>query len=115
MHPLTFDKVLNETWDKVEAILKSKGEEYSTELDKLHNFKKAANMKGESPREALGGMMIKHTVSIYDLIAKEESALIEVWDEKIIDHINYLILLRAIVLEELEGNCINAEADSHLH
>ena len=57
------------------------------------------------PVGALSGMMCKHTVSIYDLInGYEEGRAIEpeLWDEKIIDNINYLILLRAVLREERE-------------
>jgi hypothetical protein len=52
--------------------------------------------------EACAGMMAKHTVSIYDMCGSEEPFYAEQWDEKITDHINYLILLRAIVYEMAE-------------
>lgn len=55
---------------------------------------------------ALGGMMAKHTVSVYDLIRMEEAGAKvkkELWMEKIIDHINYLILLWAMVREREES------------
>ena len=46
--------------------------------------------------------MSKHTVSVYDLIKAEnrgEDVSLELWDEKIGDHINYLFLLWAAVVE----------------
>lgn len=46
--------------------------------------------------------MAKHTVSIYDMARSDDSFSLEKWDEKITDHINYLILLRAVVVEENE-------------
>ncbi len=45
-------------------------------------------------------MMAKHTVSIYDMCRSPEDISVDVWSEKITAHINYLILLRAIVQEE---------------
>lgn len=48
-------------------------------------------------------MMCKHTVSIYDLINGYKMGRAiepELWDEKIIDNINYLILLRAALYED---------------
>jgi len=42
-------------------------------------------------------MMAKHTVSIYDMCGSGEIYDIAKWDEKITDHINYLLLLRALV------------------
>ena len=60
----------------------------------------AAGLQGCLPREALGGMMAKHTVSVYDMINSCDTFPIALWDEKITDHINYLLLLKAIVVEE---------------
>lgn len=93
-----FNKVFKEQVKRCEAVLVQKGNEYSTE-DKLHNFKKAANLAGVDAATALAGMMAKHSVSIYDMIEKDVWYDMAVWDEKITDHINYLILLKAIVVE----------------
>lgn len=90
--------------EKIETILGTKGEEYATDSDRLHNFKVAAQVQGITNKEALSGMMAKHTVSIYDMIGDGKDHSLEKWDEKILDHINYLILLRAIVVEEDEEN-----------
>ena len=45
--------------------------EYATE-DRLHTFKVAAEIQNCTPIGALGGMMVKHTVSVYDLIRKHD-------------------------------------------
>lgn len=96
-----FERVFNEQVELCTKTLIAKSKEYSTE-DKLHNFKVAAALQSETPREALGGMMAKHVVSIYDLIRKEDLADIAVWEEKLGDTLNYLFLLKAIVVEENE-------------
>lgn len=57
--------------------------------------------------------MAKHTVSIYDMARSEETFPLEKWDEKITDHINYLILLRAVVVEENEADA-RAKLDAGL-
>ena len=93
---------LDAVHEKIETILGAKGEEYATDSDRLHNFKVAAQVQGITNKEALSGMMAKHTVSIYDMIGDGKDHSLEKWDEKILDHINYLILLRAIVVEEDE-------------
>lgn len=49
-------------------------------------------------------MMAKHTVSIYDMCNSGLKYPIELWNEKITDHINYLLLLRAIIEEEIEDS-----------
>lgn len=81
-----------------------KAAEYATE-DRLHNFKIAATLEGVTPMQALAGMMAKHTVSVYDMCAcsKDENFPEELWNEKIGDSINYLLLLRALV-EEVPPN-----------
>lgn len=79
-------------------VLVDKAREYATD-DRLHNFKVAAEIQGVDLLEACAGMMAKHTVSIYDMCGSEQAFSAEQWDEKITDHINYLILLRAIVFE----------------
>ena len=78
-----------------------KAEEYATE-DRLHNFKVAAALQGISTKQALAGMLAKHTVSIYDLCMSKENASQDMWDEKITDHINYLLLLKAVVSEDID-------------
>lgn len=81
-------------------VLAQKGIEYATDADRLHNFKVAAKLQGVSPRVALAGMMAKHTVSVYDMCMSEDEYVLEIWDEKLTDHINYLLLLACIVQEE---------------
>ena len=81
--------------------LVNKAAEYATD-DRLHNFKVAAAVEGVTPRQALAGMMAKHTVSVYDMCRSGEYSL-ERWAEKITDSINYLLLLWALVVEEEQG------------
>lgn len=99
-----FEKVFEHQIEQCRATLIEKAKEYAPG-DRLGNFKKAASMRGVSPREALAGMMAKHTISIYDLCGMLPCAPVEMWEEKITDHINYLVLLRALVSEE-KGNAM---------
>jgi hypothetical protein len=101
MNAQDFNNVLDETIDKIRSTLGAKAGEYAdgTE-DRLHNFKKAAALQEISQREALSGMMSKHTISVFDMLQSGKDYSLAQWDEKIIDHLNYLILLRAIVIEE---------------
>lgn len=85
-------------------MLFSKAREYATDDDRLHNFNVAGVLTGETPQEALAGFMAKHTVSIYDMCrAKDGDFTMDQWNEKITDHINYLILLKAIIHESTWG------------
>lgn len=96
-----FDTIVNAQLSCCEAVLINKAREYATE-DRLHNFKVAAELKHETTQEALLGMMAKHTISIYDMCQSKEVFPMDVWIEKITDHINYLILLRAVMTEDTQ-------------
>lgn len=54
--------------------------------------------------QAISGMMAKHTVSIYDMVESGKPFELAQWDEKITDHICYLILLRAALVENIHGS-----------
>lgn len=97
-----FNEVVDHQLRKCEAILGVKAGEYADDTDRLHNFKQAARLEQTTPVKALAGMMVKHTVSVYDMCYDGEYTQ-EQWSEKITDHINYLLLLRAALVEaELE-------------
>lgn len=99
MNQEIFNEILNNTVGHCITTLNSKAKEYATS-DRLHNFKVAATLQGVTPTQALGGMMAKHTISIYDMIESGEEYSSTMWDEKIGDHINYLILLKALISED---------------
>ena len=113
MNNQEFEAVVEDQLEKCKSLLVAKGREYSTPADKLHNFKVAAEMQGITPRQALGGMMAKHTVSIFDMIQSENDFIASVWNEKITDHINYLLLLQGIVVEEREAKKNKVQITNH--
>lgn len=100
MNSIDFNEVLDEQLERTKKVLSGKAVEYATDDDRLHNFKVAAHLQGTTLRQAVAGMMVKHTVSVYDMAALETEFTGEMWDEKITDHINYLILLKAALVEE---------------
>lgn len=102
-----FNKVIKAQFNRCEDVLCAKADEYADNIDRLHNFKCAAGMMNCGPKEALAGMMAKYTISVYDMCRDGEDHPIELWVEKITDHINYLLLLRAIVAEETAEDKVN--------
>ena len=103
MNNTEFEKIITEQFDSCRGTLLKKAEEYADDTDRLHNFKIAAKLQGVTPLTALGGMMAKHTVSVYDLIRRHENGFEikkEMWDEKIGDIINYLLLMQGLLAEE---------------
>ncbi|QDH47953.1 hypothetical protein PQB78_gp40 [Arthrobacter phage Xenomorph] len=97
-----FNRVIEAQLDRSSNVLLKKSTEYATDTDRLHNFKVAAALQGCDAKKALQGMMAKHTVSIYDMCNSNDIFGEELWNEKITDHINYLLLLQAVVTEERE-------------
>lgn len=102
MNKEQFINAIKEQFDYCIALIDVKGDEYNADSDStFHNFEAAAAVQGITPKQALAGMMCKHTVSIYDMCNYGNYPK-EVWREKITDHINYLLLLMAMVVAENE-------------
>jgi hypothetical protein len=117
MRHAEFDKLLKEILERTTTVLSTKSDEYSTDSDKLHNFKRAGAMLNCTPEKALIGMWTKHIISILDIVdtidkessehnhmfvTKPYSVTVKKVEEKIGDAINYLILLEALIKERYE-------------
>lgn len=104
-----FNGIVQGQLDACINMLIEKGVEYAPEAtheipaDRLTHFKKAAAIMGVTPEAALFGMLSKHIVSISDMCLSGQSYPIEKWGEKITDSVNYLLILRAIAEEQLNG------------
>ena len=94
-----FDNVCEDRLEKITNILMSKAKEYAQGTNRYQNFDTAARVMGTTREKALLGMMMKHFVSILDIIEAPDNYHDEVVDEKIGDMINYLILLEGMLLE----------------
>ncbi len=94
-----FNQIVNEQMDRCLSVLKAKDDEYSKGKDRLHNFKVSATLQHNTPIQALAGQMAKHTTSVYDL-CMDDSLDLNLWNEKITDNINYLLILRALIEED---------------
>jgi hypothetical protein len=104
MNNTDFKEVVDGRIAKIYNVLANKSKEYSSDVDRLHNFKVAARLEStpESPEKSLWGMMKKHTVSVIDIIdgtMRGEYPTPAMRDEKLGDAINYLILLEALLIE----------------
>lgn len=110
MNTNDFNKVVEDQLKWCTDILVKKNKEYGTinhgkqtsEDDRLYNFKRGASLTGWSNREVLLGYMTKHLISILDLIEGKLANTKELRDEKIGDTINYLLLLKGMLIEEEE-------------
>lgn len=104
MEAAHFEIVVDEQIDRSRSMLFNKNAHYNPNEDKLRIFKTTAAVRGTTPQGALAGMMVKHTLSVYDMCESGKEYPMEVWNEKISDHINYLLLLRAVVEEQRSTN-----------
>lgn len=104
MDSKTFHNVIEAQMKRSTDVLLAKNEEYSSNQgDRLHNFKVSAAYQQCTPKQACLGLMSKHLVNLSDMIRGDRYHSIEIWDEKITDSINYLLLLRGLVEEDLNG------------
>jgi hypothetical protein len=97
-----FDKVIRNQIKLCEDTLIRKSAEYTTTGDRLANIRSAAALQRVSIPAAWAGQWSKHVVSIIDMTQSGADHDLEKWNEKITDGINYLLLLKAIVVEEFE-------------
>lgn len=101
-----FSEFLTKELDAIRDILDSKSADYSTDADKLANFKLQARMDGISPIEALRGNWLKHRASLVQGLDELEHGKVrplEWWQEKLRDDRNYNILLHALILVSYFG------------
>lgn len=92
-----FNKVVENQLDRIRNVLVKKQAEYNLDDDRLSVFKHAAALSEETPEQALYGFMLKHMISVTDMINSEQTYSEELWNEKITDICNYLILLQGLL------------------
>ena len=104
MNTQTFNEIIHYRIAAIKTVLERKAVEYSSEVDRLHNFKVAAQLSRQpiTPEQALFGMLRKHLVSVIDIVddtAAGKYPTPALRDEKRGDTINYLMLLEALLIE----------------
>jgi hypothetical protein len=109
MNSKIFDELVKEEIKYVESLLLSKGEEYSSSLDRFHNFNEGSFEVKLSREKYLECLFQKHITSIRDIINTwpTKKASKERVREKITDAINYLLILQVMLLEDTEEVVLN--------
>ena len=95
-----FNEVVKDLTTQIKNTLIRKAGEYNLDDDRLSVFKRAAGIQQQTQAQALLGMMTKHVVSIYDYVEGNKQFTEALAREKIVDNLNYLILLYAVLEEE---------------
>lgn len=125
MNVQDFNTLVERRKTLIGKVLQKKADEYSKDNDRLYNFKRAAAFTRESPEKSLLGMLMKHVISVIDIIEEVERCHqlkgtsfdlpitsdsnvmisdckfdITFIDEKLGDSINYLILLETLLHDD---------------
>lgn len=96
-----FDKVIDDTLDSIRNLLIIKGKEYRRNDNPFHNFEEGSNVTGQIPERVLKGFLLKHEVSINDMLIDLENGIMPTTEkihEKFNDNIIYLLLQKAMFL-----------------
>lgn len=99
-----FDKLVEARMEKIHALMSQKREEYARRGDRLHNFKRTAAFRYQTPEESLAGMWMKHVTSIFDMIDDIEAGIepsMESWEGKLNDNIIYTFLLEGLIRDRI--------------
>lgn len=92
-----FNQIVEEQLERIRKVLIKKADEYNLEEDRLGFFKRAAAFAQETPEQALYGFLLKHLQSITDMVQSGKEYSKDLWQEKITDAMNYLVLLLGLL------------------
>lgn len=101
MHFKNMESILERRLNLIRNTLNYKAAEYAQDTDRFHNFRIAARISNTTMEKALKGMMLKHEVSVQDMVEDPHQVTEKMIDEKIGDCINYLILLEGVLKERI--------------
>ena len=112
MNTPDFNKVVEDQLNRIQNVLIKKAAEYNLDTDRLSVFKHAAAVSEETPEQALYGFMLKHIISVTDMINSIGTYSDELWNEKITDISNYLILLQGLLRDTGRMSVKDTEKDA---
>jgi len=96
MNTQEFLDILDNTWDTLVQLTKSKGHEYANSDNQLANFERLSETLGLAPDAVCFVYLAKHMDAIQNHIREPERAASEPISGRIDDAILYLLLLKAI-------------------
>lgn len=104
-----FEKSVKQLLAIVESNLVQKGAEYATDDDKMHNFNVGSIMTGQCREKVLQGFLLKHLISLNDIINKidknpKDLPSQKVLQEKCGDISTYYALLYASIEDRINNN-----------
>ena len=98
-----FNQVIESIVDRSLSMLVKKNEEYTAgSPNPFEGFDHTSDITQTNRFDVLRHLMVKHTSSIYKLLdeaAKGKSLDLDLVQEKVTDHINYLLFFEAMIHE----------------
>jgi hypothetical protein len=101
-----FNRYIDFQIERCKRLLVLKGREYTPDVDpeaeigdRLGHFRESGVSQDCPSEQALWGMLDKHLRSLMKMCKEPTSFLPEIWDEKLTDALNYLLILSAMVNE----------------
>lgn len=107
MSDADFDKIINDTLDKIKDLLIVKGKEYRRNNNVFHNFEEGAKINNCTREQALFGFLLKHIVSTNDIredIAQGKLPKMSAVEEKYNDVLVYYLLEKASIIDRINRN-----------
>lgn len=98
-----FEDIQHDLHSKILGMTSTKGREYSSDADRLSNFKEVASDCGVTPEQALYVFLNKHMRAIAQYCRTGSVKSEEGIEGRVIDAILYLELLMGLVKEKEKG------------
>jgi hypothetical protein len=99
-----FNEMRERVFARCKELTKSKGNDYTKgSVDVLKNFKENADEFGMTELQACGLYTKKHINAIFNYIKSDGAFESEPISERIVDGINYLIFLQALIEDKERG------------
>lgn len=95
MNSKDFSKNIEEALSIIKTRILSKNQEYAHSSDVFRNFKTGISLQ-EKPQAVAWEYMTKHLQWLKDTIKNNESPTNDEIDEKVIDIINYMLIIRGM-------------------
>lgn len=101
-----FEAVILNTIHELQQLILIKGKEYRRENNPYHNFNTGSQITGLIPERVLDGFLLKHEISIKDMVNDIEKGIfpkVDVVNEKFNDNIIYLLIKKAMILNRIKN------------
>ena len=95
-----FNDLAEKRFAKCRRLLVLKASEYANNKDRLHNFKDGAFLSKQTPEQYALSLVNKQFVALRDKITNKEEISYSFLNEKIMDIINYMVLIEALITEK---------------